>query len=123
MSDRKLWDVLVETEKDRDEWKARAEAAERDLAKAKRCAIIYSNVIANHCIAMQAAVIDGKLQSPAHGLQWILNTLYGPGLLPDLDEAKALGGAQAWFDRETEKHAMHREAIEQLQRVRKEMES
>jgi hypothetical protein len=61
----------------------------------------YSDVISNHCIAMQAAVIDADLNGHQAGMRWIWNTLAGPGLLPDFDEAKAIGGAQAWFDRAT----------------------
>lgn len=74
--------------------------AETDEAKARSMSIVFSDIIHRQCIAMQAAVIDGHLNSPAEGLRWIANTLWGPGLLPDLDEAKAIGGAQAWFDRE-----------------------
>lgn len=29
------------------------------------------------------------------------NTLFGPGLLPNLEAAREGGGAQAWFDRES----------------------
>ena len=81
------------------------DALRAEMEKTLRCATTMCDTISNHCMAMQAAVLDGKLQSPAHGLQWIVNTLDGPGLLPDLEEAKALGGAQAWFDREVEKYA------------------
>lgn len=104
MSDRKLWDAFVKTEKERDEWKGKAESLSAELEKMQRGASAMCYTISNHCLAMQAALIDGQLQSPAHGLRWIINTLDGPGLLPDLEEAKALGGAQAWFDREMAKH-------------------
>jgi hypothetical protein len=80
------------------------------LARSERCAILYSDVIANHCIAMQAAVIAGLRESQAHGIQWIVNTLRGPGLLPDMADADAIGGAQAWFDREMAKHEEFRKA-------------
>lgn len=76
--------------------------AERD--KLMRHSITVGDAMHDHIVAMGAAVIDGHLQTHAHGLQWIVNTLAGPGLLPDLDEAKALGGAQAWFDHEMAKH-------------------
>lgn len=56
------------------------------------------DVIDNHCIAMQSALIDAELRGHAAGLAWIHNTLWGPGLLPDLDAARQMGGAQAWFD-------------------------
>lgn len=74
-------------------------AAEREAHhKAIRSAKSMADVIDNHCIAMQSAVIDAHLRAPAEGMKWISNTLRGPGLLPDLDEAEALGSAQAWFD-------------------------
>lgn len=51
---------------------------------------------------MQAAVIEMDAgRGAVAAMSWIRNTLCGPGLLPDLDEAKALGGAQAWFDAKT----------------------
>lgn len=81
-----------------------------ELAKAMRIRIEFGDIISNHCIAMQAAVIDGELQSPADGMQWIENTLCGPGLLPDVDVAKAMGGAQAWFDAKTAEHEAFRKA-------------
>lgn len=68
----------------------------------------FGDIIANHCIAMQSALIDGALKSPKDGLAWISNTLWGPGLLPDLTDAKEIGGAQAWFDRETAVHEKFR---------------
>lgn len=65
----------------------------------------YSDVIANHCIAMQAAVIEAHIgKGPDAAMAWIRNTLRGPGLLPDLEQAQALGGAQAWFDAKTAEH-------------------
>lgn len=60
---------------------------------------------------MQSAIIEGHIgDGHAAGLQWMVNTLSGPGLLPDLDEAKALGGAQAWFDAKSAESAAHRVA-------------
>lgn len=76
----------------------------RELAKSERRALTFGDIVHSQVVAMQAAVLEGHLNTPEHGLQWIVNTLTGPGHLPDLDEARALGGAQAWFDRETEKH-------------------
>ena len=52
-------------------------------------------------IAMRAAVVAAKLEGMDVGMQWIANTLAGPGHLPDIDEARALGGAQALWDKET----------------------
>ena len=72
--------------------------------KSERRAITFGDIVHSQVVAMQAAVLEGHLKTPAHGLQWIVNTLTGPGHLPDLDEARELGGAQAWWDRETAKH-------------------
>ena len=72
-----------------------------DLGQLQRRDQMFVDIIDNQCIAMQAAVIAGHLDSPQTGLQWIINTLSGPGLLPDLDVAKSMGGAQGWFDAQT----------------------
>jgi len=69
-------------------------------ASGERRAIMFGDVMHHQILAMRAAVVDGILQSPELGLQWIVNTLEGPGNLPDLDEARAVGGAQALFDKE-----------------------
>lgn len=48
--------------------------------------------------AMQAALIEWKHgKGPEAALGWIVNTLAGPGLLPDFD-AEFGKEAQAWFD-------------------------
>jgi hypothetical protein len=47
-----------------------------------------------HIVVMQAALIEARHNGPAAGLQWIENTLDGPGLIPDDDEPDA----QAYFD-------------------------
>ena len=75
-----------------------------DANKYELRALIFGDIVHNQVLAMQAAVLEGHLNTPKHGLQWIVNTLTGPGHLPDLDEARARGGAQAWFDQETVKH-------------------
>jgi hypothetical protein len=72
--------------------------------KSDRRAIVFGDIVHSQVVAMQAAVLEGHLKTPAHGLQWIVNTLTGPGHLPYLEAARALGGAQAWWDRETAKH-------------------
>ena len=81
-----------------------------DFNKSERRAIVFGDIVHNQVLAMQAAVIDGHLKTPAHGLQWIVNTLMGPGHLPDLNAASAIGGAQAWFNRETAEHEKFRAA-------------
>ena len=72
-----------------------------DFARLQRGLQSMSNVIDNHCIAMQAALIEANEGDQRAALRWIFNTLSGPGLLPDFDAAKAMGGAQAWFDAKT----------------------
>lgn len=81
-----------------------------EISKGIRCEIMLSDVIHNHVIAMRAAVVAGHLESPDRGLQWIYNTLRGPGHLPDIDEALAMGGAQAMFDAEEKEHEAFRAA-------------
>lgn len=80
--------------------RAEAEALRKEAQKSERRAITFGDIMSQHISAMRAAVVAGHLESHAHGLQWIVNTLTGPGHLPDLDEARALGGAQALFDKE-----------------------
>ena len=83
---------------------------QREVAQFKRRDVLFGDVIANHCIAMQAAVIEEVLGEGAEAaMVWISNTLCGPGLLPNLEEALRLGGAQAWFDaRSAERQAQVR---------------
>ena len=85
---------------------------QREVAQFKRRDVLLGDVISNHCIAMQAALIEECLGEGAEAaMVWISNTLSGPGLLPDLEEARRLGGAQAWFDaRSTEREAQLRAA-------------
>jgi hypothetical protein len=86
-----------------------------DLAKLLRRDALFVDIIDNHCLAMQAALIEGHLRDPASGLKWIANTLRGPGLLPDVDEAEAIGGAQAWFDaKSAESDELRRQRIAAL---------
>ena len=90
---------------------AERDALKLEVAKLMRVAIGYSDIISNHCIAIQSAVIDADLVSPQSGLAWIRNTLCGPGLLTDLEEARALGGAQAWFDAKTAEEEARKAAL------------
>jgi hypothetical protein len=89
---------------------AELERMRMDAAKSLRREIMFGDIIHQHVLAMRAAVVDGHLRSPSHGMQWIVNTLEGPGHLPDLDEASALGGAQALFDKEMAEHEAFRAA-------------
>jgi len=84
----------------------------RHALKAERRAIEFGHNVSSLCIAMQAACIDGRAREAANGMRWIENTLDGPGLLPNTEEAQLLGGAQAWFDAKTAENERHRAACE-----------
>jgi hypothetical protein len=75
-------------------------ALKRDAAKSERRAITFGDLMHRHILAMRAAVVDFEIRGPTSGIAWIQNTLEGPGQLPDVDEARKLGGAQALFDKE-----------------------
>lgn len=81
-----------------------------DGNKSERRAIVFGDIVNSHVVAMRAAVVAAKLEGLDVGMQWIANTLCGPGHLPDLDEARALGGAQALRDKETAEHEAFRAA-------------
>lgn len=86
--------------KERDELRA-------DLKKHKAHIRLTNDIITNQCIAMQSALIDEHHQDASAGMMWISNTLFGPGLIPDIGEAMALSKtnpAQAWFDAKTAEH-------------------
>lgn len=90
----------------------RAECARlhAEAAKSERRAIAFGDIVNSHVVAMRAAVVAAKLEGLDVGMQWIANTLCGPGQLPDIDEARALGGAQALWDKETAEHEAFRAA-------------
>lgn len=71
-----------------------------ELEKTRRSAAMISGMFGRNVMAMQAALIDKVLRGHHEGWDWIINTLEGPGLLPDLEAARKMGGAQAWFDAE-----------------------
>lgn len=81
-----------------------------EAAKSERRAITFGDIVQSQVIAMRAAVVAAKLEGVDVGMQWIANTLEGPGHLPDLDEARTLGGAQALWDNETAEHEAFRVA-------------
>lgn len=72
-----------------------------EATKSERRAIAFGDIVQSQVVAMRAAVVAAKLEGLDVGMQWIANTLEGPGHLPDLEEARALGGAQALWDKET----------------------
>ncbi len=86
------------------------EVGQADAVKAERRAIAFGDIVQSQVIAMRAAVVAAKLEGLDVGMQWIANTLCGPGHLPDLDDARALGGAQALWDKETAEHEAFRAA-------------
>lgn len=90
--------------KERDELRA-------DLNKHKAHIRMGNDIITNQCIAMQAALLEQSIgKGDDAALEWISNTLCGPGLLPDESEAAHLpetptkGPAQAWFDAKMAEH-------------------
>jgi len=94
-------------------WKqigAEVERLHSEAAKSERRAVAFGDIVNSHILAMRAAVVAAKLEGLDVGMQWIANTLCGPGHLPDLDEARALGGAQALWDKETAEHEAFRAA-------------
>ena len=88
----------------------RLRTAEAEAVKSERRAIAFGDIVHQFTIAMRAAVVAAHLDGLDHGMQWIYNTLAGPGHLPDLDDARALGGAQAMFDAEMAEHEAFRAA-------------
>lgn len=81
-----------------------------EIHKGLKREIMFSDIVHRYTLAMRAAVVAGHLEGLDHGMQWIFNTLAGPGHLPNLDEARALGGAQAMFDAELLEHEAFRAA-------------
>ena len=103
MGERRMIEVV-------DEVIGAVQALHTENTKSERRAITFGDIVHQQVIAMRAAVVAAKLEGLDVGMQWIANTLCGPGHLPDLDEAKALGGAQALWDKETAEHDAFRAA-------------
>ena len=89
---------------------AAIERLKADAAKSERRAVVFGDIVHTQALAMRAAVVDAKLQGPEAGIAWIENTLEGPGHLPDVQAAKAEGGAQCMFNREMAEHEAFRAA-------------
>jgi hypothetical protein len=101
----------AELQSDRDSWRALAESAKRDLAalaptaeqaegdaNAAELSKMLANIIHDQTVAMQSALIEWQHGKGAEaGFSWIVNTLEGPGHLPDFD-APYGKQAQFWFD-------------------------
>lgn len=63
-----------------------------------RAALMFGFIVEHQTLAMKAAWIEWKHGRGAEvAMQWIENTLGGPGLIPDPDDGT---DAQAFFDRE-----------------------
>lgn len=77
--------------------------AERDSAE--KCCSMLSRINNGIILAMQAAWIAHKYgKEPANSvMEWIENSLEGPGLLPDPDDDGFTTDAQAWFDAQISK--------------------
>ncbi len=75
--------------------------AERDSAE--KCCSMLSKINNGIILAMQSAWIAHKyVKEPADiVMEWIANSLEGPGLLPDPDDDGFTTDAQAWFDAQT----------------------
>ena len=95
---------------ERDALAAELHRVKTEAVKSERRAIQFGDIVQTQILAMQADVIDAHLDNPKEGMQWIINTLSGPGLLPDVDAAKAIGGAQAFFDKAMAEHDEFRAA-------------
>lgn len=82
----------------------------REAERSERRAIAFGNIVHMQVLAMRAAVVAARIEGDAAGMRWIVNGLCGPGHLPDVDAARALGGAQALFDKEVAEHEAFRAA-------------
>lgn len=96
-----IFKVLESTKLDVPRIRSEVARMQNEAIKSERRAITFGDIVQSQVIAMRAAVVAAKLEGLDVGMQWIANTLEGPGHLPDLDEARALGGAQALWDKET----------------------
>ncbi|KVW15441.1 hypothetical protein WK91_18575 [Burkholderia cepacia] len=77
---------------------AEVEAAKLDALKLQRSGQMAATCTHNNVVAMQAAWIEWQYGEGAEGaMEWIENTLAGPGLIPEPDEPH-YREAQAYFD-------------------------
>jgi len=79
-----------------------------EAIKCERRAIEYGDIVHKQVLAMRAAVVAWQREGAEIGMQWIANTLAGPGHLPS-DEDTAMG-AQPLFDKEVAEHEAFRAA-------------
>ena len=77
---------------------AEVEALKLDALKLQRSGQMSATCTHNNVVAMQAAWIEWQYGEGAEGaMEWIENTLAGPGLIPEPDEPH-YREAQAYFD-------------------------
>lgn len=105
-----IFDVLEGTKLDVPRIRSEVARLHREATKSERRAITFGDILAQYVSAMRAAVVDAALNGPEAGMAWIENTLDGPGHLPDVQAAKAEGGAQCMFNREMAEHEAFRAA-------------
>ena len=92
-------DVALVRLADYEALQAERERLRKDAEATRKSVKLLNYLFARNIIAMQSAVIEWENgKGAAAGMQWIWNTLFGPGQIPDEDEADA----QAFFDREIE---------------------
>lgn len=87
---------------------AEIERLKAEAVKRERRAIEYGDIVHKQVLAMRAAVVAWQREGAEIGMQWIANTLAGPGHLPS-DEDTAMG-AQPLFDKEVAEHEAFRVA-------------
>jgi hypothetical protein len=85
---------------------AEIELLKAEAVKRERRAIEYGDIVHRQVLAMRAAVVAWQREGAEIGMQWIANTLAGPGHLPS-DEDTAMG-AQPLFDKEVAEHEAFR---------------
>ena len=77
---------------------ANIRAMKKDAERCKELCKDLANIMHDQTVAMQSALIEWMFGKGAEdGLRWIVNTLEGPGLLPETD-AEHGHNAQFWFD-------------------------
>jgi hypothetical protein len=87
---------------------AEIERLQAEAVKRERRAIEYGDIVHKQVLAMRAAVVAWQREGAEIGMQWIANTLAGPGHLPSEEDAAL--GAQPLFDKESAEHEAFRAA-------------
>ena len=103
-----IFDVMEGTKLDVPRIRSEVARLQREQAKSERRAIEYGDIVHKQVLAMRASVVAWQREGAEIGMQWIANTLAGPGHLPS-DEDTAMG-AQPLFDKEVAEHEAFRAA-------------